>query len=153
MGSWGREDLQTVKIIKWDPVCRWWIFTFSSILGRYVSTCYSRADSRFVPSQWETMLQSNTVSHWLGESLDSAMYSPVSHKSLKASINKLTKHLHSKMSIVCSFICHEPRVFHGGPLVISTIKASTPLFTWHNHTISWQERSIRDMDIKGSNFG
>ena len=27
-----------------------------------------RADSRFAPSQWETALQSNTVSHWLGAS-------------------------------------------------------------------------------------
>ena len=30
-----------------------------------------RADSRFAPSQWETLLHSNTVSHWLGASLDS----------------------------------------------------------------------------------
>ena len=28
-----------------------------------------RADSRFAPSQWETSLQSNTVSHWLGANL------------------------------------------------------------------------------------
>ena len=26
----------------------------------------TRADSRFAPSQWETSLQSNAVSHWLG---------------------------------------------------------------------------------------
>ena len=32
-----------------------------------------RADSRFVPSQWETSLQSNTISHWLGANLESAM--------------------------------------------------------------------------------
>ena len=30
-----------------------------------------RADSRFAPSQWETSLQSNAVSHWLGASLES----------------------------------------------------------------------------------
>ena len=34
----------------------------------------NRADSRFAPSQWETSLQSNTVSHWLGADLESAMY-------------------------------------------------------------------------------
>ena len=28
-----------------------------------------RADSRFAPSQWETSLQSNDVSHWLGTNL------------------------------------------------------------------------------------
>ena len=27
----------------------------------------ARADSRFAPSQWEPPLQSNVVSHWLGE--------------------------------------------------------------------------------------
>ena len=32
-----------------------------------------RADSRLAPSQWETSLQNNTVSHWLGASLESAL--------------------------------------------------------------------------------
>ena len=31
-----------------------------------------RADSRLVLSQWETSLQSNVVSHWLGANLESA---------------------------------------------------------------------------------
>ena len=35
-------------------------------------TC-SRADSRFAPSQWDTLLQSNAVSHWLGANLESAL--------------------------------------------------------------------------------
>ena len=34
---------------------------------------YCRADSRFEPSQWETSLQSNAVSHWLGANLESAL--------------------------------------------------------------------------------
>ena len=34
---------------------------------------YYRADSRFVPSQWETSLQSNAVYHWLGANLESAV--------------------------------------------------------------------------------
>ena len=33
----------------------------------------NRAGSRFASSQWETSLQSNAVSHWLGASLKSAM--------------------------------------------------------------------------------
>ena len=33
-----------------------------------------RADSRCAPSQWETSLQSNTVSHWLGVNLESALW-------------------------------------------------------------------------------
>ena len=32
-----------------------------------------RADSRLAPSQWETSLQSNDVSHWLGAILESAL--------------------------------------------------------------------------------
>ena len=32
-----------------------------------------RADSRFAPSQWETVLLSNNSSHWLGASLESAL--------------------------------------------------------------------------------
>ena len=32
-----------------------------------------RADSSFAPSQWETSLQSNAVSHWLGANLESAL--------------------------------------------------------------------------------
>ena len=32
-----------------------------------------RADSRFAPSQWETTLLCNNVSHWLGTNLQSAL--------------------------------------------------------------------------------
>ena len=35
---------------------------------------YLRNDSMFTPSQWETSLQSNDVSHWLGANLESALY-------------------------------------------------------------------------------
>ena len=33
------------------------------------------ADSRLAPSQWETSLQDNAVSHWLGANLESALVS------------------------------------------------------------------------------
>ena len=33
-----------------------------------------RADCRFAPSQWETVLFCNDVSHWLGANLDSVLY-------------------------------------------------------------------------------
>ena len=35
---------------------------------------HHRADSRFAPSQWETALFCNDISHWLGASLESALY-------------------------------------------------------------------------------
>ena len=41
-----------------------------------------RADSRLALSQWETSLQSNAVSHWLGPSLESTLYT---HKHTPAS--------------------------------------------------------------------
>ena len=46
----------------WDALCHTYI------------PWYIRADSRFAPSQWETALQSNAVSHWLGANLESALY-------------------------------------------------------------------------------
>ena len=36
---------------------------------------YTRAYSRFVHSQWKSSLQSNTISHWLGASLESTQHS------------------------------------------------------------------------------
>ena len=33
-----------------------------------------KADSRLAPSQWETSLQSNGISHWLGANLESAVW-------------------------------------------------------------------------------
>ena len=35
---------------------------------------YLRAESRFAPSQWETVLLCNDVYHWLGANLESALY-------------------------------------------------------------------------------
>ena len=50
---------------------RYWVIKFSlSAPLPYMA----RADSRFAPSQWETSLQSNAVSHWLGANLESALY-------------------------------------------------------------------------------
>ena len=39
-----------------------------------------RADSGFAPSQWETSLQSNTVSHCLGANLESVLHLMKPHK-------------------------------------------------------------------------
>ena len=45
-----------------------WILTLLVLKNEYDY----KADSRFVPSQWETALLCNDVSHWLGASLESA---------------------------------------------------------------------------------
>ena len=40
---------------------------------RYNVLCWPRVDSRLASSQWETSLQSNAVSHWLGANLESSL--------------------------------------------------------------------------------
>ena len=47
-----------------------WFLNMWTIIHEY------RADSRFASSQWETPLQSNAVSHWLGANLESAYSHP-----------------------------------------------------------------------------
>ena len=42
------------------------------LLGMIGHMC--KADFQFAPSQWETLLQSNGVSHWLGTKLESALH-------------------------------------------------------------------------------
>ena len=51
---------------KWDIVTWLWL--------DLVSILWNRADSRFAPSQWEMALLCNDVSHWLGTSLESALW-------------------------------------------------------------------------------
>ena len=41
--------------------------------GRSQRGIYYRADSRFVPSQWQAVLLCNDVSHWVGANLESAL--------------------------------------------------------------------------------
>ena len=69
-------------------ICAFWqnIYGFDNVIGfralfcvfrQHVITSYKhvdpRADSSFAPSQWETALLCNDVSHWLDASLQSAV--------------------------------------------------------------------------------
>ena len=54
------------------------IFIFKNMSNCKISQVIGhahRADSRLVPSQWETSLQSNVISHWLGADPESAVCS------------------------------------------------------------------------------
>ena len=54
----------------------WWHMACISELLIQIMACRlfrTRADSRLAASQWETSLQSNTVSHWLGANLESGL--------------------------------------------------------------------------------
>ena len=59
---------------------RFAVFGFVAIASvASVSLWYSlnRPDYRFAPRQWETSLQSDTVAHWLGGNLESALQLPM----------------------------------------------------------------------------
>ena len=62
-------------------------------LGFCVTAPYSRhrADSRLAPSQWETSLQSNRVSHWLGANPESARDTSRSCKGRMMRHNRMLK--------------------------------------------------------------
>ena len=55
-------------VFRYHCVC--WHMAYKIWLIRYADY---RAYSRFAPSQWETALLCNTVSHWLGASLESGL--------------------------------------------------------------------------------
>ena len=58
---------------------KWWRVS-CEVLEQSYPYCFSnctkfcRADARFAPSQWKTVLLCNDVSHWLGASLESALF-------------------------------------------------------------------------------
>ena len=60
----------------WFQWWRWgwegWGWGHGSSMGS--KRCHGRAYSRLAPSQWETGLLCNEVSHWLGTSLESALH-------------------------------------------------------------------------------
>ena len=72
-------------IMNYVPIVTFWIFTYHKIWILSIMFCFIwsywiiyflacfRADSRLAPSQWETSLQINVVSHWLGANLESAL--------------------------------------------------------------------------------
>ena len=69
--------------IYWNLFSKFSIFSAGWNFDDRISCGYAenRADSRFVPSQWETPLQSNTVSHWLGANLETALQNYLSRVS------------------------------------------------------------------------
>ena len=58
----------STRLIRWHytPKCRW----------AETASWHYRTDSMFAPSQWETALLCNDVSHWLRASIESALALP-----------------------------------------------------------------------------
>ena len=79
-GAYQRRGLNgTQIIILYSPrgltISSRWVLAHESVNGTN-----NRAASRFAPSQWETTLQSNAVSHWQGANLDSALNNEFPYK-------------------------------------------------------------------------
>ena len=95
----------------WSLICsKWGFFQTGAILFRGI---VSRADSRFAPSQWETSLQSNAVSHWLGANLESAWFLSSDYRS--------------------SIKCARPQL-GGGYFITFTVKPRPVSYTIHMYT-------------------
>ena len=63
---WCKTEVSPLQI-------HWKYHSFARSHHYYV--LFSRADSRFAPSQWETALLCNDISHWLGANLESGLFS------------------------------------------------------------------------------
>ena len=69
-----------------------------------VCSCYSmflRDQSRYAPNQWETSLQCNDVSHWLGAHLDWSLVSNMAQTKVqhKENINNTLDTLHLTLRV------------------------------------------------------
>ena len=81
-------------------------------LGFSVVLCctltYHRADSRFAPSQWETALLCNDVFHWLGASLESALFKHWFRWQMEtklSTVQYLSQYWPSSILIQCACVC------------------------------------------------
>ena len=75
----------------------------------------SRADSRFVPSQWVMVLLCKDISHWLGTNLDSALSSSSGLKVI------LTNGLLDNMTFLLIFL---PIQWHHVSIIVSQITSN-----------------------------
>ena len=68
---WREQCCPTTSLaLIWKKISTKYGTTFVQIMCKYI---HIKADSRFVPSQWEAALLWNDISHWLGANLESAL--------------------------------------------------------------------------------
>ena len=68
-----RDELKLLSAECWPFCCGLNVISSQSGVLSKPPEDMIRPDSRFAPSQWETALLCNDVSHWLGASLESAL--------------------------------------------------------------------------------
>ena len=111
-----------------------WSHTFTTI---------SRADSRLAPNQWETSLQSNPVSHWLGANLESALISMTDSGSFLHLIDELVQERRNSIAnaLELHLSCTNPSTYSHSKMqskshIIHTVLLSLPL-PWPYHHLLW----------------
>ena len=72
LSCWCWNNFQINVILFWNRPTLRRSLCWNDPLWEWGDNCY-RADSRLEPSQWETSLQCNAVSHWLGANWESAL--------------------------------------------------------------------------------
>ena len=76
----------------------------NEFIKRTVSWMVNRVDSRFEPSQWETVLLCNDICHWLGANLESTLDKetevPKPRQNWKDNMIYLPSNSHSQSSLV-----------------------------------------------------
>ena len=95
-----------------------------------------RADSRFAPSQWETPLLCNDVSHWLGTSLKSAVIMVWCYPSICPSVWSV-KSPHSQYEHMSDFI---------GPFYKHRLTLIPPWISDYTHYNGWMKFPIQSQN-------
>ena len=97
---------------------------------------YHRADSRLAPSQWETSLLSNAISHWVGANLESDLVSYVgwgwSHVFRNLPVFKIEMFLHWNIT---TFLHNNYNKYHEdfGMMLIISAKPGWLCSFWRYH--------------------
>ena len=99
-----------------------------------------RADSTFAPIQWETSLQSNAITHWLGAILESALSMSVGYKTILPH-----QYLNTYRFVVISYCKH----ILGWNCYCQTITETSGCLADH---ITWPHNISHDDIIKWKQF-
>ena len=117
---------------------------------------WSRADSRFALSQWGTALLCNGVSHWLGASLESALWSIISKNISTTVCSIMFLSGVAPRALVCEylpiFLTHSGGVMHICVSQQTIIGSENGLSPGRCQAIIWTYAGILLIGTLGTNF-
>ena len=91
-----------------------------------------RANSRLAPSQWDTSLQSNAVSHWLGAKLESPLIMYGLEGQIVYALTRTDANKYQNVTLASAEIVHH------------TSKYIMVFLIWHSEVINDDEKTISD---------